>query len=60
MGSPQGQCHCCGSLLLIDTTPAHAIGLLAMAASLLGFLVFNFHPAKISWATPEALLSDFF
>ena len=37
-----------GSLLLIGHSSGPlAIGLLAMAGSLLGFLIFNFHPAKI-------------
>jgi UDP-GlcNAc:undecaprenyl-phosphate GlcNAc-1-phosphate transferase len=50
-----------GSLLLIGhSSSPPAIGLLAMAASLLGFLVFNFHPAKIFMGDTGSLAIGFF
>ena len=50
-----------GSLILIGhSSGPMAIGLLAMAASLLGFLVFNFHPAKIFMGDTGSLAIGFF
>jgi len=50
-----------GSLLLLGhSSGPMAIGLLAMAASLLGFLVFNFHPAKIFMGDAGSLAVGFF
>ena len=49
------------SLLLIGhSSGPMAIGLLAMAAALLGFLVFNFHPAKIFMGDTGSLAVGFF
>jgi UDP-GlcNAc:undecaprenyl-phosphate GlcNAc-1-phosphate transferase len=49
------------SLLLIGhSSGPMAIGLVAMAASLLGFLVFNFHPAKIFMGDTGSLAVGFF
>ncbi len=49
------------SLLMIGHSDATmATGLLAMAASLLGFLVFNFHPAKIFMGDTGSLAIGFF
>ena len=50
-----------GSLVVIGhSTGPMAVGLLAMAASLLGFLVFNFHPAKIFMGDTGSLAVGFF
>ncbi len=50
-----------GSLVLIGhSSGPMAIGLLVMAASLLGFLVFNFHPAKIFMGDTGSLAIGFF
>jgi len=50
-----------GSLLLIGHSSGPlAIGLLAMAGSLLGFLLFNFHPAKIFMGDTGSLAIGFF
>ena len=50
-----------GSLLLIGhSSGPMAIGLLAMGASLLGFLVFNFHPARIFMGDTGSLAVGFF
>jgi len=50
-----------GSLVVIGhSTGPMAVGLLAMAASLLGFLVFNFHPAKIFMGDTCSLAVGFF
>ena len=47
-------------LMLVGHDPGPmAIGLLAMTAALLGFLVFNFHPAKIFMGDTGASGSDF-
>jgi UDP-GlcNAc:undecaprenyl-phosphate GlcNAc-1-phosphate transferase len=50
-----------GSLLLLGQgSGPMAIGLLAMAAAQLGFLVFNFHPAKIFMGDAGSLAVGFF
>jgi UDP-GlcNAc:undecaprenyl-phosphate GlcNAc-1-phosphate transferase len=50
-----------GSLLFIGHSSGPlAIGLLAMAGSLLGFLMFNFHPAKIFMGDTGSLAIGFF
>jgi UDP-GlcNAc:undecaprenyl-phosphate/decaprenyl-phosphate GlcNAc-1-phosphate transferase len=50
-----------GSLLLLgQSSGPMAIGLIAMAASQLGFLVFNFHPAKIFMGDAGSLAVGFF
>jgi len=50
-----------GSLLLLgQASGPMAIGLLAMAASQLGFLVFNFYPAKIFMGDAGSLAVGFF
>jgi len=50
-----------GSLLLLGHgSGPMAIGLLAMAASQLGFLVFNFHPAKVFMGDTGSLAVGFF
>ena len=50
-----------GSLLLLgQASGPMAVGLLAMAAAQLGFLVFNFHPAKIFMGDAGSLAVGFF
>src|SRR6266849_5169239 len=50
-----------GSLLLMGHSSGPlAIGLLAMTGSLLGFLVFNFHPARIFMGDTGSLAIGFF
>jgi UDP-GlcNAc:undecaprenyl-phosphate/decaprenyl-phosphate GlcNAc-1-phosphate transferase len=50
----------CSLLLIEHSSGPLAIGLLAMAGSLLGFLVFNFHPAKIFMGDTGSLATGFF